>query len=76
MQDQKFVATLYYAPELRGDLEPFLHHELKGADEATAHKEARDWVRERPKPPYKYVRLIVRRDGHETLNEPINDLTA
>jgi hypothetical protein len=76
MQDQKFVATLYHEPELKGDLEPFLHRELKGADEVAAHQEARDWVRDRPKSPYKYVRLIVRRDGHETLNVPINDLTA
>ncbi len=68
-----FVATLYYAPELQGELGPFVQQELKAPDQQAAIQEAQEWVRERHKPPYKYVRLKVRRGDQVVHDQPIND---
>ena len=75
MRDQDFVATLYYAPELPGEPEPFVQQELKANDERAAIREAQEWMRDRHKPPYRYVRLKVRNGDEVIHDEPVNDLS-
>jgi hypothetical protein len=74
MENQGFVATLYLAPEIQGELETFDKQELKASDERAAQEEADEWVRNRPKSPYKAIRLVLRFGKREVSNKPINDL--
>lgn len=74
MENQGFVATLYFAPEIQGELGPFIQHELKASDERAAQEEAEEWLRDRPKSPYKAIRLILRHGKREVFSTPINDL--
>ena len=74
MENQGFVATLYFAPEIQGELETFDQQELKASDERAAQKEADEWLRNRPKSPYKAIRLVLRHGKREVSNKPINDL--
>ena len=74
MKNQGFIATIYFAPEIQGEREPFIPQELKASDERAAQAEAEEWLRNRPKPPYKLTRLVLKHGGREVSNRPINDL--
>jgi hypothetical protein len=74
MENRGFVATLYFAPEIQGELETFDQQELKASDERAAQEEAAEWLRNRPKSPYKAIRLVLRHGKREVSNKPINDL--
>ena len=74
MENRGFVATLYFATEIQGELETFDQQELKASDERAAQKEADEWLRNRPKSPYKAIRLVLRHGKREVSNKPINDL--